>query len=225
MLKHKKLTVTWLLFAVCFYGVWAISEIWLSPLLKQAVPNEYLFLLLWDGLIKNILWTLPAFLLIRHFSKELVFSCKELFSLRKEHLKYLLIAVFLTIFVVGGAIVRRHGFSLSPDFHPSQLIIVLFVGLSEEIVFRGFFLNTTLIGTKTPVQQGVAVGINALMFLAIHFPIWISEGIFLSSFTSFGFVTVLALSALFSYCTIKTRSLWIAVILHSFYDALVFLFV
>ncbi len=224
MWKNKKLTAAWVLFAVWLYGAWSVYTLWLLPILQDALPNKYMMELVGTGIIKNIVWVLPAFWLIRHFSQELAIPAKELFSLRREHLKYLLIAVFLAVLVIAGAVGRRHGFSLSPGFHPSQLIIVLFVGIEEEMVFRGFFLNGTLIGADTNFKKGIAVAVNAVMFLFIHFPIWIYNGVFITNFTNFGFITILVLSALFSFCTMRCRSLWVAVILHSFYDAMVFLF-
>lgn len=225
MLRNKKLTTAWVLFAVWLYGAWAVTELLLVPQLQKAVPNEYLLVLLRDGLLKNVIWTLPACLLIRHFSRSLAIPAKELFSFHRKDLRYLLpLGGLLAVFVVLGA-VMRHGFSLSESFHPSQLLIVPFVGISEESVFRGFLLNATLKGAETDRPKIIAVAVNAVMFLVVHFPIWISSGVFVQSFTHFGFITILVLSGLFSFCTIRCRSLWVAVILHSVYDGLVFLLV
>ena len=223
MLKNRKLTAAWLLFSVWLYGAWTVSELLLVPILREAVPNEYLLVLLRDGLLKNVIWTLPACLLIRRFSSSLAIPAKELFSFQRKDLRYLLpLGAFLIVFVLLGAIMR-HGFSLSESFHPSQLLIVLFVGVSEESVFRGFLLNTTLKSTDTDRFTVIAVVVNAVMFLAIHFPIWISSGVFVQNFTHFSFITILVLSGLFSFCTIRCRSLWVAIILHSLYDGAVFL--
>lgn len=224
MIKNKKLSAAWLLFAVWLYGMWAVCELLIVPPLKQSVQNEYLFTFLRDGVLKNLIWTLPAFLLIKHFRSSLLLDDKQLFSFGKEQAKYLLTGVFLAVFVLIGSVVRHHGFAVSESFHPSRLMIVLFVGLSEEIVFRGFFLNATLKHTDADWKKWLAFGGNALMFLAIHFPIWISEGVFAANFRSMGFVIVIVLSVLFSVCTTRSRSLWTAVILHSFYDLMVIVF-
>lgn len=225
MLKNKKLTAAFAIYALCLYSVWALMEIVLYPIMNDNISEPLLTELLRDGLIKNLVWTLPAVLLIKHFSSELYIGIKELFSFKKECIKYCLIALVLAAIVVGGALIRNHGFSVSKDFDSSMLITSLFVGLSEESVFRGFFLNASIAGTDSQKKQIPALLINAVMFLCIHFPIWINKGIFVSSFTGAGFVTVLLLSCLFGFITIKSRSLWPAVIIHSVYDLAVFVMV
>ena len=181
--------------------------------------------LLRDGLIKNLVWTLPAFLLIRHFSKELLTDYRKLFSFHRGCWKYLALAVPLAVLVVGGALFRNHGLVLSSSFHPSKLIIALLVGISEESVFRGFLLNADMKRADTEKKQIPAYAVNMVLFLLIHFPIWLREGVFVSSITGFGFVTVMLLGLLFGWCLVQCKSIWPSVVLHSFYDLLIFLLV
>lgn len=223
MVKNKKTLTALLLFCVWLYGAWTLGETLLFPLMKNALQNEYLYALLRDGLIKNLIWTVPALALIRSFSTEMYVGFKQLYAFRREHIKYLLIAVLMAVFVITGSVVRRHGLSLNPSFHPAQLIVVLFVGFSEETVFRGFLLNAAMKNADSDVKIAAAVGVNALLFLVIHFPIWISSGTFITSFSSMAFVSILLLSAVFSWCFIRCKSLTVAIILHSVYDLLVFL--
>ena len=155
---------------------------------------------------KNLIWTLPALFLMRHFSDELAFPFKGIYRYRRQNSPYLLIAVLMTVAVVGGSILRHHGFSLSPSFKGADLLIVLFVGISEETVFRGFLLNATLKYADTTFKKGLAAGINSILFLLIHFPVWITSGTFVSNFTSMSFLSVVLLSVLFSYCFIKCKN-------------------
>ena len=60
--------------------------------------------------------------------------------------------------------------------------------------------------------------INAVMFLLIHFPIWIASGIFIDAFTSLNFLCVPALSIIFSWSFIKSKNIWIPITLHIFKD-------
>jgi membrane protease YdiL (CAAX protease family) len=61
-------------------------------------------------------------------------------------------------------------FSIHPSLKSIRIIeIVLFEGVTEEIVFRGFLLNALL----KKVKLFFAIIINQIMFLIIHFPIWI----------------------------------------------------
>ena len=66
--------------------------------------------------------------------------------------------------------------------------------------------------------------INAVMFLLIHFPIWIASGIFIDEFTSLNFLCVPALSIIFSWSFIKSKNIWIPITLHMYWDLLMDLF-
>lgn len=225
MIKNKKLAIAFALFAIWLYGAWAAVELLIMPAVSGVTDNKYVLVLLNDLLLKSLVWTLPALLLIKRFSGELFIDMKELLSFRKDSLKYLLIAAALAVFVLGGVFMRTHALQISSTFHPSALIIALLVGFTEEIVFRGFFLNATLRSGCSEAKKYFAVGINAVMFVLIHFPIWIRNGVFAANITSFAFMTIIVLSVLFSFCTIRCRNIWVAAILHSFYDLLVFVFV
>lgn len=221
MIKNKRLFRTWIIFAVIFYAVWALTEMVMMPLIGSVTDNRYILTVFRDVLIKNLFWTLPAILLIRHFSEDMYSGIKELFSFNKKTWKYLLLLIPISAVVIGGQLIRNHSLSVSSSFHPSMIFMVLFVGLTEEIVFRGFFLNSMMKNADTEKKRYLAFAVNAVMFLVIHFPIWIAEGRFVSSFSSFGFVTVLFLSVLFGICFVRTKSLWSAIIIHSLYDLLI----
>ncbi len=224
MLKNKKLAAAFILFAVWIYSMWSLLHILLYPIMEAGINEQWLFVLTEDGLIKNLVWTLPAVLLIKHFSSELYIGIRELFSFHKGCVKYTLISFVLAAIVIGGSLIRRHGFQISGDFDVSMLITSLLVGISEETVFRGFMLNSMLTGADTKAKQNTALGINAVMFLLIHFPRWIYKGMFVSAFTGFGFITVMLLSVLFGIIMMRCRSIWPSVIIHSVYDLAVFLF-
>lgn len=96
------------------------------------------------------------------------------------------------------------------------MIVVLFVGLTEELVFRGWLLNLTY----SESHKEIAIGINAILFLMIHFPKWMMDGTFFSNFAHFGFISILLLSVLFSVIFVKTKSLLLPIGLHMFWDFL-----
>ena len=100
------------------------------------------------------------------------------------------------------------------------MIDVLFVGITEEMVFRGWLLNITV----TENRKWLPIIINAVMFLLIHFPIWIASGIFIDDFTSLNFLCVPALSIIFSWSFIKSKNIWIPITLHMYWDLLMDLF-
>ncbi|MDE6780102.1 MAG: CPBP family intramembrane metalloprotease [Ruminococcus sp.] len=101
----------------------------------------------------------------------------------------------------------------------SNIIIACSVGISEEMVFRGFLLNSVL----NEKNKYTAVIINSLLFLAIHFPVWIRKGVFLTYITNGAFLQIIALSAVFSLAFIRSRNIIIPAILHAYWDFLCFL--
>ncbi|MDE5662388.1 MAG: CPBP family intramembrane metalloprotease [Muribaculaceae bacterium] len=78
------------------------------------------------------------------------------------------------------------------------LIIGVFAGLSEELLFRGCFQRLLTTGGVNP---HVAIWIVAFCFSALHFQL-------------FGFVPRMLLGAYFGYLLLWTRSLWAPVAAH-----------
>lgn len=78
------------------------------------------------------------------------------------------------------------------------LIIGVFAGLSEELLFRGCFQRLLTTGGVNP---HVAIWIVAFCFSALHFQL-------------FGFVPRMLLGAYFGYLLLWTRSLWAPVTAH-----------
>ena len=130
--------------------------------------------------------------------------------------RYLWVYALLAAWVLLGG--YRYGFSFALD--PDAMIIVLFVGVTEETAFRGWLLNA--LAKECP--QWLAVLVNALMFLAIHFPRWIQEGAFISAFASFDFAGLMALSVIFSISFLKSKNLLIPITMHMWYDFFAFAF-
>ena len=101
-------------------------------------------------------------------------------------------------------------------FVPIMLLFTIYIIIGEYLSNGGLTIKDK--------KKYFAVFINSLMFLAIHFPVWIQSGTFISVFTSGGFITVLLLSCIFSFAFIKTKSIWISVFLHFWWDLLLFIF-
>lgn len=218
-LKNKKLAITLLIYTILFYSVWSVWRVTLAPHLS-IINNEYISHLISDGLVKNLIWTLPAVLLIRHFGKDMYVSLKQMFTTKIKWLDHLPTFLIFTAYLLLGQFLQNGKLAISDTFNGSKLIIVLFVGLTEELVFRGWLLNSTYSSEK----NWISIAVNALMFLAIHFPIWISSGTFFSSFTDLGFVCVIVLSCVFSRSFIKSKNLLVPILLHMYWDFLMFVF-
>lgn len=204
-------------YSVLFYLAWTAFHFFVEPLISK-IPNEAVSSILSDGLIKNLIWTLPALILIRKNSDKLSVGFRDLFSFRKESLKYLWIFPAFAAYIIFGILIHGGTPGISSSFGAAEIITVIFVGITEEVVFRGWLLNAT-VGR----HENTAIAINSVMFLAIHFPRWICEGIFVSNFVTFGFVSIVALSVIFSLVFVRTKSLVLPITLHMFWDLLVFM--
>lgn len=209
-----------LLYLLLFYGVWSLWEFWGKDAIDRAVENEFLAQWIKSGLIKNAVWTLPAIWLAHRFQDDVYIPLKTMFTSRVNILKYLLVFAGFTVYLLLGAWITNSRIAVSDGFRYRDLIIVLFVGITEEMVFRGWLLNFTVIENRTwgPVL------LNAVLFLLIHFPIWIANGMFSDTFLSLNALCIPLLSIIFAWSFLKSKSLWIPIALHMYWDLLTFLF-
>ena len=219
-MTNQKKTSVLILYIVVFYAVWTAFELIAKDFIDRSIVNVSICQLVKSGIIKNLAWTLPATILVSCFEKNVYITLKEMFSIRVNWLKYLPTFILFTIYLLVGSLLQNGRIAISDSFGTDKIIIVLFVGLTEEMVFRGWLLNASIHENK----KWKHIIINAIMFLAIHFPSWIHKGMFISSFTGFGFLSVLVLSVIFSWTFIKSRNILIPIVLHMYWDLLMFMF-
>jgi len=124
----------------------------------------------------------------------------------------------MAAYIVLGLVLHGGSFAIKGTFGADDIIVVIFVGLTEELVFRGWLLNAT-----ERIGENKALAINAAMFLLIHFPIWIVSGAFVNNFVSFGFVSIIALSVIFGLMFLRTRNILVPIALHMMWDLLLFM--
>lgn len=212
-MKNATLTKVFLAFTIFLYGSWSILELALKP---RFGIDEFTR----EVLLKTLLWLLPSIFLISRLNKDLYIQKKEMLKWnRKRWITFPLLLLF-TIYLLADRIIEAGRLAISPDFTFLSVVEVISIALSEEFVFRGFFQNILL----TEMKKSAAILIDALMFLVIHFPAWIESGFFISAFTSGAFLTIMALSIIFSLVFIRAKSIWPPVILHFWWDFLLFLF-
>ena len=206
--KKKYLII--FIYCLCFYAIWAVFEFYIKPNISSQFIRS--------GLIKPAVWVLPATLLVYIFRDSVQISLKEMFVTKVKLVRYLWVYAFLAVYVLLGGFFVPGG--LSFVINSDSMIIVLFVGITEEMVFRGWLLNATV----RDMPQWLAILLNSLLFLAIHFPRWIQEGIFISTFASFNFIGIIVLSVIFSIAFLKSKNIMIPITMHMFYDAMIFIF-
>lgn len=204
-------------YSVIFYALWTVFHFFIDPIL-QTLPSDALCAFLGEGVIKNLIWTLPAVILIHKYKGRLFAELKEMFKWNKECSKYLLVFPAFLAYIILGIVLHGGKLTVSSSFGLDSIITVLFVGVTEELVFRGWLLNSTV-----SRNENAAIGVNAVMFLAIHFPRWISEGVFITNFASLGFISIAALSIIFSLIFVKTKNIVLPITLHMFWDLLIFM--
>ncbi len=222
--SHRKalsLPVALIVYTILFFGLWAAFEILGKPWLTTVTEDDIAGQIIKTVIIRNLVWTLPALLLLRRYERRMHIPLREMFTAKVNWLRWLPILTFLALCGPGGDLVNGEKIALSEAFGADDIIIVLFVGITEESVFRGWLLNAT----ADRWGRWPALMVNALMFLAIHFPRWIMDGIFVSVFTGFDFVSVIALSLLFGWSFLRTRNLVLPIALHMIYDLSVMMFI
>jgi len=202
---------------IVFFSAWSVKELVLQPVLAESLDGFALALV--GQAIKLLVWTIPAILLIRYYREDMWISLREMVVTRPRWFSDapMLLVVFgpllRAIFLYGGV-------GIHPDFQPERLIgAVLFVGITEEIVFRGFLLNALL----QKMKLWSAIAVNEVFFVLIHFPIWIYQGKDLVAFAGSS-VVVFLLGGLFSYSFVKTRNIFVPIVLHMIYNLLVVVF-
>ena len=214
MTAKRNLTVVKIaIYCIILFFAWTIRELVVQPIFS--IYLSPLANALFGEAIKLLVWTLPAILLIQHFHGNMQFGLKEMFVTKPDWRKaapfFAILAIpILQAFVFGG------GLAIDPTLVPERLIgAVLFVGITEEIVFRGFLLNTFLTRMKT----WQAVTLDAILFTLIHYPIWIYNG-----FQGVDFInpslSVAALSVIFAFSFIKTKNIFIPILIHMLWNLL-----
>jgi len=218
MIKERKLSVFYItLYLIIFFAIWSVRELVIQPVFLSPLSDIASEII--GEVIKLLVWTLPAVLLIRYFQNDMWIGLKEMFTTKPKWFKDAPIILVLVLIVpILQALVHGGGIAIDPDFNPVRLIgTVFFVGITEEIVFRGFLLNATL----KKMKLWSAITLNAVLFYLIHIPIWIYQGQDITFFI-WAIITIMAYSALFSYSFIKTKNIFVPIILHMVLNLLSF---
>ena len=194
--------------AVLFYAFWACWALVIRPPIKEAMNGSLLFEL-FGSAVKTLVWVVPALLLVKHFETECFVGLKQMFT-QKVPLKWVLLWSLIFAMMSGGTMLTGilHGtLHVNPEFTLTNKQWLLFVGFTEEAVFRGWMLNATAKNEK----DWKMLLLNGVMFLCIHFPGWIQKGMFVSAFSGFGFLSIILFGVLAGYCFLKHKNLLLPV--------------
>ena len=218
-MKKEVRKIFWIYYII-FYAVWTVAEIILFPYMERVISNKILLRVIWDFIVKNVIWTVISICMIRKYADDVQISLKDMFTTKVNWIRYIPVFVLFAAYITLTKILFSGGLRVNGELCVAGFIPYIVVGLTEEMAFRGWMLNVTVGDDK----KAVPVLLNALMFLMIHFPKWIRDGMFIPAFTSLGFVSVVVLSIIFSACFLKSKSIVVPLALHTFYDVLMYIF-
>jgi membrane protease YdiL (CAAX protease family) len=196
-----------LVYLVAFYAVWSCYILLITPHFGRGP----LFLIV-ENLVKLAVWTLPVLVWIRYVDRQDPLAYLKLRENIHPGVLYgLLAGGLLATYLVGQRlVVGFHGFDLG--FAWSQWIGgVVLVGVTEEVVFRGFVLQRLLTVTRFRWANLV----TSFLFLLIHFPRWIRDDQLASAEIIGAILYVFAFSYLQGYLLKRSGSLWSCFLSHA----------
>ncbi len=212
--KNKAL----ILYSIAFYTIWTLFEFLVKPVIDDIFHGEISSQIVKTVVIKNLVWVLPAALLVHHYRDDVCIRLKEMFTTKVKWLRYLPVFLLFVLYPLVTAYLHKGSLTLNSDFGAKEIIMYSFVGITEEMVFRGWLLNA-MVG-KERTNQWRAILLNSLMFVAIHIPTWTIHSQLTAAFLHFGFVQIIILSVIFSITFLKSRNILVPVALHMIFDFL-----
>lgn len=221
MQRKRRLSASVIIgYFIVFIALWTIRELVIGPICDQ-IFSEWANVFIGIGL-KVLIWLVPSIFFIRYFEQDLWLTLKEMMSNRVKWRGYILIFLGFCLYYLIASYCIFHQITINAGFKMTVLVgVVLFVGLTEEAVFRGWLLNATI----KKLGSWPAILLNAVMFLSIHIPIWYYTNILSTPMKALqNAITVFVLSIIFAWTFVKSRNIFVPIILHTSWDFLYLVF-
>ncbi len=229
ILKPRKLSFTKVMLITIFIILFFLCGTYLRAYtILSSIPYDVDGIHVWNGLYK-IMWVSLAFVFIKYYNDELAIPIKELFSFKNINFKIILITtLIIALLQPVGSLILYKKVSISNDFNLFASIINFFiVGLTEEIVFRGWAMNALSKVTSTRKANII----QSIFFMLVHLLPWcvmlLMGGnisnipvLYLCLQLPMTFVT----GCIFGRIMNKTHSLWTPIIIHCLWDVTADLF-
>ena len=209
--KEKKLRFL-IAYILIFFIVWANYSLYFTNVL---ISNSVLNFIIKNS-IKYIVWTIPVFIILSCVYKV---SPITYLKLNNNIMRGLIYGVILGFIIVLFHVIRNYmmgdgRFDFNIDLYTWVHRIIL-IGLTEEVVFRGFILQKL----QEEIKFRYANAISSILFVLIHFPKW-----YVSGMLSHEKIILFMMSIMFTfvfgllqgYILKRTKSLWACMIIHSF---------
>lgn len=200
------------LFAIYLLSAWTLHVFVLNPILTSyLVPGHPVLLSMIRLGLKALIWCAPLPWIIRYFTQADPLYYLKLNTRIGRGVLWGLVAglLYLLLFLSIDAIWGDGRIELHQSLE-IWMSGILWVGLIEELPFRGFILPKLNEGLPF-VWANIVTG---LLFLLAHFPGWIAHLHPLNYFL-FNGVSVLIRGLFFGWLVKRTGSIWSAVLFHS----------
>ena len=93
-MSNQKKTTVMIIYIVVFYALWTAFELIVKGILDSAITNINICQFVKSGIIKNLVWTLPAVMLVKNFKDDVHIPLKEMFRIREIRFQYLYIFIY-----------------------------------------------------------------------------------------------------------------------------------
>lgn len=202
-LKGKTLVLFYvLLFSLNLLRVWVVMP-W------EAHLNDTLATLI-EIVDKAAIWIGLTYVFVVYGEKQRFFTAVQLKGQVVKGLLVGLVGSLLPLSLMAMQVIFNH--------HAPHLTIhtlfgtlpVIVAGVIEEIPFRGFLLRQC----QMRMSLSAAILLNAALFVGIHLPMWLSEGMHPSDMLHTGF-QLLILAILFCIAVVYSKSLWSSILIHT----------
>jgi membrane protease YdiL (CAAX protease family) len=205
----------WLCYLLAFYALWTLVELLAAPAIIAwlgagvgALANIIV--------VKTVIWVAPAVILIHRFSPVLPVPLRKMFTAPVKRLPVLLVFTVLTGWVALTIWGRWPAEGIHLAFPLAGVVRCLFVGIQEELVFRGWLANAM---PNWGTWKGYLA--NGALFALIHVPAWIKDPSRLEGPALIQApLGLMVFGALLAWLFARGQNITAPIVLHSWYDLL-----
>jgi membrane protease YdiL (CAAX protease family) len=163
--------------------------------------------------IRFALWVVPVLIYIMCEKTNPFFYLKMVKNTTRGLVSGAAIGALVALYNISAVYLLKGGISINMNIERGLLIkAVILVGLSEEVLFRGFFLQKL----NDMIKFKAANICTALLFVLVHISGWIMLGEF-SFYSKINSILYTFVFSLIQGIVLKkTNSLWACIVIHSF---------